>query len=91
MNILRLVGLNLRAARLRKGLSQEALANEAGVAMNYVSGIERGAQNPTVMVLHRLAMVLGIQEAKLFGPISGSDRLPKNLAPGRKSKSARGR
>ena len=90
MNILRLVGLNLRAARLRKGLSQEALANEAGVAMNYVSGIERGTQNPTVMVLHRLATVLGIQEAKLFAPNLGTDRLSKNLAPGRKSKATKG-
>ena len=89
MNILRLVGLNLRAARLRKGLSQEALANEAGVAMNYVSGIERGAHNPTVMVLHRLVTVLGMQEAKLFAPISGADRLPKNLAPGRKKSKVR--
>ena len=42
MNILRLVGLNLRNARLGKGLSQATLANEAEVAMNYVSGIERG-------------------------------------------------
>jgi transcriptional regulator with XRE-family HTH domain len=90
MNILRLVGLNLRAARLRKGLSQEALANEAGVAMNYVSGIERGTQNPTVMVLHKLATVLGIQEAKLFTPAPSSDRLPRNLVPGRKSKGTKG-
>jgi len=89
MNILRLVGSNLRAARLRKGLSQESLANEAGVAMNYVSGIERGTQNPTVMVLHKLAAVLGIPEAKLFMPAPGADRLPKNLAPGRKKNKAR--
>lgn len=91
MSILRIVGSNLRTARLRKGLSQEALANEAGIAMNYVSGIERGVQNPTVMVLHRLATVLGIQEAKLFAPISSLDRLPRNLAPGRKSKATKSR
>lgn len=85
MNILRVIGLNLRAARLRKGLSQEALANEAGVAMNYVSGIERGMHNPTVMVLHRLARAAGISEAKLFAAVSGRDNLPKNLTPGRKA------
>lgn len=89
MNILRLVGSNVRTARLRKGLSQEALANEAGVAMNYVSGIERGMQNPTVMVLHRLATVLGIQEAKLFAPISSQGAPPRNLAPGRKAKTTK--
>jgi transcriptional regulator with XRE-family HTH domain len=85
MNILRVVGLNLRAARLRKGLSQEALAHEAGVAMNYVSGIERGVQNPTVMVLHRLARVLGIGETQLFMPVS-RDSPAGNLKPGRKAK-----
>lgn len=91
MNILRLVGSNLRTARLRRGLSQEALANEAGVAMNYVSGIERGVQNPTVMVLHRLATVLEIQEAKLFAPLSGRENLPKSLPPGRKPKIGKSR
>ncbi len=86
MNILRVVGSNLKAARLRMGLSQEALANEAGVAMNYVSGIERGVQNPTVMVLHRLARVVGIGEAQLFAPVSSRDVPAKNLKPGRKAK-----
>lgn len=89
MNILRVLGLNLRAARLRKGLSQESLANEAGVAMNYVSGIERGVHNPTVMVLHRLARAVGIPEAKLFAPVSGRDSLAKNLTPGRKAQAAK--
>ena len=86
MNILRLVGLNLRNARLGKELSQESLANEAGVAMNYVSGIERGIQNPTVMVLHRLARVLGIAEAQFFAPAPGRDTLARNLKVGRKPK-----
>jgi transcriptional regulator with XRE-family HTH domain len=91
MNILRVVGSNLRAARLRKGLSQEALANEAGVAMNYVSGIERGVQNPTVMVLHRLARVVGIGEAQLFASVSSRDAPAKNLKPGRKAKAIKHR
>ncbi|HEY1212048.1 MAG TPA: helix-turn-helix transcriptional regulator [Bryobacteraceae bacterium] len=86
MNILRVIGSNLRAARLRKGLSQEALANDANVAMNYVSGIERGVQNPTVMVLHRLVRVLGIGEAQLFEPVLSRDGSARNLKPGRKAK-----
>lgn len=91
MNILRVVGSNLRAARLRKGLSQEALAHEAGVAMNYVSGIERGMQNPTVMVLHRLVRVVGIGEAQLFAPVLSRDGPAKNLKPGRKAKATKPR
>lgn len=86
MNILRVVGLNLRNARLRKDLSQEALANEAGVAMNYVSGIERGVQNPTVMVLFRLAEVLGIGVSQFFVAVSSRETLSRNLKPGRKAR-----
>jgi transcriptional regulator with XRE-family HTH domain len=89
MNVLRLVGLNLRNARLGKGLSQETLANEAEVAMNYVSGIERGVQNPTVMVLHRLARVLGITESQFFAAAPNRDTLARNLKAGRKPKSAK--
>ena len=85
MDILRVVGLNLRNARLRKDLSQEALANEAGVAMNYVSGIERGVQNPTVMVLFRLAEVLGIGVSQLFAAVPSREALSRNLRPGRKA------
>lgn len=82
MDILRQVGINLRQARLRRDLSQEVLAIEAGVAMNYLSGIERGVRNPTVNVLDRLAKVLGISIAELFAPIPSRTALAKSLKPG---------
>jgi transcriptional regulator with XRE-family HTH domain len=82
MDILRQVGTNLRQARLRRDISQEVLAIEAGVAMNYISGIERGVRNPTVSVLDRLAKVLGITIAELFAPVPSRAAPAKPLKPG---------
>jgi len=42
-------------------LSQEDLAERAGMDRTYVSGIERGTRNPTLKVLHRLAKALGVE------------------------------
>jgi len=57
--LLRQLGAELRALRLKAGLSQEALALEAGVNRTYVSQLERGVANPSLMILHRISMVLG--------------------------------
>ena len=54
------VGRALRRHRLAKGLSQEEFADLCGLDRTYVSGIERGLRNPTVVVLERMAIVLGI-------------------------------
>ena len=54
------VGLNLRAARLGAGFSQEALALAAEVDRTYVSQIERGIGNPSIGVLVRLAACLSV-------------------------------
>ncbi|MES2255539.1 MAG: helix-turn-helix transcriptional regulator [Pseudomonadota bacterium] len=91
MDIVRQVGINLRHARLSRDLSQETLAIEAHVAMNYVSGIERGVRNPTARVLDRLAKVLGIPVAELFAPILGRTSLAKSLKPGPRPNRARNR
>ena len=55
------VGRALRRYRTAKGLSQEEFADLCGLDRTYVSGIERGLRNPTVVVLERMAAVLGIQ------------------------------
>lgn len=54
------VGRALRWHRLAKELSQEEFADLCGLDRTYVSGIERGLRNPTVIVLERMAAVLGI-------------------------------
>ncbi len=60
------VGRKVRALRKARGLSQEALAHDAGIAMRYLAGIERGEENPTLAILVRIAGALGIEPKELF-------------------------
>lgn len=56
----------LRELRRRAGLSQEALALEAGIQRNYVSLIERGLNSPSLRVLFKLAQTLQVSTAELM-------------------------
>jgi transcriptional regulator with XRE-family HTH domain len=62
----RVLADNLRLLRLKQRLSQNVLADEAGVTQALVSAIERGRANPTVESLERLALVLGVRIGQLF-------------------------
>lgn len=62
----KIVGANIRRLRKARGLSQEALAGEAGIAMRHLGRIERGEGNPTVTVLARLAEVLSVVPANFY-------------------------
>ena len=55
MDVRRRVGLNVKNVRRERGLSQEGLAFECGLHRTYVSGVERGIRNPTVVVLEKIA------------------------------------
>ncbi len=59
---------NVRMLRGAQGLSQEKLAFEAGVDRTLVSKIERTIANPTLEVLTKLAVVLGVPVARLLKP-----------------------
>lgn len=52
------LGEEIKELRLNAGLSQEALALEAGVDRTYVSQLERGIANPSLMILYRISKVL---------------------------------
>jgi transcriptional regulator with XRE-family HTH domain len=58
-------GSALARIREERGLQQDALAHEADVHVTYLSGIENGRRNITLVVLERLAMSLGVSEADL--------------------------
>lgn len=60
------VGANVRRLRKAKGLSQEALAHEAGMSMRYLAGLERGEENPSLLFLVKLAEALGVAPGHLF-------------------------
>ena len=74
MDIRRILAANLRRHRRAAGLSQEGLAFECGLHRTYVSGVERGVRNPTVMVLARLARALDIGPGDLLTPDPGREK-----------------
>jgi len=59
------VGLNVQHLRRDKGLSQEELAARAEVHQTYLSGVERGVRNPSILVLARIAKALGADVEEL--------------------------
>lgn len=61
-----IVGANIRRLRKEKGLTQEQLAHEAGMAMRYVAGVERGEENPSLRFLVKIAEALGTEPAGLL-------------------------
>ena len=77
MDARRRVGLNLRRIRQERGLSQEELAFESGLHRTYVSGVERGVRNPTVMVLEKIALALKVSAAELLAEPASKARVPR--------------
>ena len=57
---------NLRKLRHAKGVSQEAFADLAGIHRTYVSDLERGARNPTITVIDKLAIALEVSVGALL-------------------------
>ena len=66
MDVRRRVGLNVKMLRKERGLSQEELAFECGLHRTYVSGIERGVRNPTVLILEKIAKTLKTPAGRLL-------------------------
>ena len=63
-------GKVLREFREKKGMSQEQLADAAGLDRSFISLVERGIQSPNVVVLLKIADVLG-------APAAGSNRVER--------------
>lgn len=65
MDIRRQIGRNVQGIRKAAGLSQEDLAFECGLHRTYISGVERGIRNPTVVVLDKIAKALKVPATDL--------------------------
>lgn len=63
------VGLNFRRLRNARGLTQEQVAELTGVSQQYISNLERGQRNPTVLTLHELTSPLGGCPRDLLEPV----------------------
>lgn len=66
MDVRERLAKNLRLLRQEKGWSQEAFADEAGLHRTYISDLERGARNPTITVVEKLARALGVSAGRLL-------------------------
>jgi transcriptional regulator with XRE-family HTH domain len=66
MDVRRRVGLNLKKFREEQGYSQEGFADHCGLHRTYISGIERGVRNPTVVILDKIARALKVPPGALL-------------------------
>lgn len=80
MDVRRIVGLNVRRHRLEAGISQEELAARMGAEQFYVSGLEAGKRNITIVSLWRAALALNIEAAELVARGVHKPRIPSKLA-----------
>jgi transcriptional regulator with XRE-family HTH domain len=69
MDMRELVGSNVKRIRQAKGLTQEQLAELSGFSQQYISGLEQGRRNPTIVTIYELATVLGVDHVELVSPI----------------------
>lgn len=66
MRLAVIFGRNVRRLRKERGLSQEVLADEVGLAVTYVGQLERGQRNPTLDVVERFASVFNVEYIELL-------------------------
>ena len=60
------LAIRVKTLRMGLGLSQEAMALEAGIDRTYASQIERGIGNPSLRVICAVAEILGVEPADLL-------------------------
>jgi transcriptional regulator with XRE-family HTH domain len=68
MDMRTLVGRNFARLRREKGLTQEQVGERSGFSQQYISDLERGRRNPTIITLYELAQSLGVSHVALVKP-----------------------
>lgn len=66
MDMRKLVGANFSRLRHQKGLTQEQVAELSGFSQQYISGLEAGNRNPTIVSLFELSQAIGSTPQELL-------------------------
>ncbi len=74
MDVRRRLGQNLKKLREEQGYSQESFADHCGLHRTYISGIERGVRNPTVVIVDKIARALKVPAGQLIDDVKGATR-----------------
>ncbi|MBN9987175.1 helix-turn-helix domain-containing protein [Rhizobium laguerreae] len=69
MDMRKLVGSNFARLRREKGLTQEEVEARSGFSQQYLSSLERGRRNPTLITIYELAQALDVSHVELVLPI----------------------
>lgn len=80
------IGINLKVERVRRGLSQQELAERSGVSTNTIGKIERGQRSPRAVTLERLANAIGVPLARLIHPDQSEVCPPQGRGQGPETK-----
>lgn len=70
MDLPKVVGTNIKRLREQRNVAQDALAHDAGIHVTYLSGVENGRRNITLLVLQRIAESLGVPASVLVSEAS---------------------
>ena len=68
MDMRKLVGRNFARLRREKGLTQEDVEARSGFNQQYLSDLERGKRNPSIVTLYEIAQALGVSHVELVTP-----------------------
>ena len=68
MDMRKIVGENCARLRRERGLTQEKLAELSGLTQQYLSGLEGGQRNPTIVTVHEIAQALGVTHIEMLQP-----------------------
>ena len=68
MDMRKLVGNNCARIRKARGYTQEQLAELSGLTQQYLSDLERGKRNPTVVTVYEIAQALGVSHLDMLEP-----------------------
>jgi len=81
MNILKELGQTIRTLRQDMGLTQEELAEKAGLHISYIGSVERGERNLTLQSIHKIAAALNFSLSDLFSLVEKPSRTKEKPLP----------